>query len=168
MPKTKFRKWLEAVGDIRGWDVDEMLHDDTYDYEHFYNTQLKEAAAMLKKDANAHFTDVAKTAKHPTFSNESDFSGKFDLLHNPSGIVGGSWNDAPELGRNASRYTLSNSQLKNGWDINRTINYLTMAEDNGVELKLPNGTMPYINDAYFGGVLPAIEVVTNKRTRKRR
>lgn len=67
MPKTKFRKWLEAIGDIRGWDADEMLHDDTYNYELFYNMQPKEANALLTDDEDAHFTDIGKTAKHPSF-----------------------------------------------------------------------------------------------------
>lgn len=35
MPKTKYRRWLEDVAGIRGWDVQEMLNDNTYNYEHF-------------------------------------------------------------------------------------------------------------------------------------
>lgn len=168
MPKTKFRKWLEAIGDIRGWNINEMLYDDTYNYEHFYNARPKEAAAMLKKNAEAHFADVAKTAKHPTFSNLSDYSGKFNAIHNPFSIVGGNWNDEPALGRNASRYTLSNSQLRNNWDIYDTINYMSEAEDNGASIRLPNGQMPYIDNAYFAGILPNIIVRPNRRTNKRR
>ena len=113
MPKTKYRKWLEDVAGIRGWDAQEMLNDDTYNYEHFYNAQPKEAQAMLKKDADAHFSDIAKTALHPTFSVESDYSGKVSK-YNPKGIIGGTWSDAYRLGRNASRYTLSDSQMKHG------------------------------------------------------
>ena len=168
MPKTKFRKWLEAIGDIRGWDADEMLQDDTYDYERFYNMQPKEANALLTDAEDAHFTDIGKTAKHPSFSNESYYSGKFDLLHNPYSIVGGSWSDAPELGRKASKYTLSNSQLRNNWDINRTIDYMTMAENHGATIRLPNGNMPYIDNAYFAGILPNVVVRPNKHTKKRR
>lgn len=164
MPKTKYRRWLEDVAGIRGWDVQEMLNDNTYNYEHFYNAQPKEAQAMLKRNADAHFTDIAKTAFHPTFSIESDYSGKVSK-YNPKGIIGGTWSDAPSLGRNASRYTLSDSQMKNGWDVLRTIDYLSNAEQNGVELRMPNGSYPIIDGIRFGGVLPEI-IVTGKRKNK--
>lgn len=164
MPKTKYRKWLEDVAGIRGWDTQEMLNDDTYNYEHFYNVQPKEAQAMLKKDANAHFTDIAKTAFHPTFSVESDYSGKVSK-YNPKGIVGGTWSAAPKLGRNASRYTLSDSQMRHGWDVLRTIDYLSRAEPNGVELRLPDGSYPIVDGIRFGGILPEI-TVTGKRKNK--
>ena len=164
MPKTKYRRWLEDVAGIRGWDVQEMLNDNTYNYEHFYNAQPKEAQAMLKRNADAHFTDIAKTAFHPTFSIESDYSGKVSK-YNPKGIVGGTWSDAPNLGRNASRYTLSDSQMKHGWDVLRTIDYLSNAEQNGIELRMPNGSYPIIDGIRFGGVLPEI-IVIGKRKNK--
>ena len=164
MPKRKYRRWLEKVAGIKGWDVKEMLNDNEYNYEHFYNAQPKEAQAMLKKDADAHFSDIAKTAFHPTFSVESDYSGKVSK-YNPKGIIGGTWSDAPNLGRNASRYTLSDSQMKHGWDVLRTIDYLSNAEQNGVELRMPNGSYPIIDGIRFGGVLPEI-IVTGKRKNK--
>lgn len=158
MPNKKFRKWLEDIAGIRGWNVNEMLNDNTYNYEHFYNTQPHEAKDMLNQNSDAHFTDIAKTSNHPTFSIESDYSGKVSK-YNPRGIIGGTWSDAPKLGKNASRYTLSKSQLINNWNIPRTIDYLNMAEDNGVELRLPNGTMPYVDSDRFAGVLPTVYVV---------
>ena len=164
MPKTKYRRWLEDVAGIRGWDVQEMLNDNTYNYEHFYKEKKKEAQAMLKRNADAHFSDIAKTAFHPTFSVESDYSGKVSK-YNPKGIIGGTWSDAPNLGRNASRYTLSDSQMKHGWDVLRTIDYLSNAEQNGVELRMPNGSYPIIDGIRFGGVLPEI-IVTGKRKNK--
>lgn len=164
MPKTKYRKWLEDVAGIRGWDTQEMLNDDTYNYEHFYNVQPKEAQAMLKKDADAHFTDIAKTAFHPTFSVESDYSGKVSK-YNPKGIVGGTWSAAPKLGRNASRYTLSDSQMRHGWDVLRTIDYLSRAEPNGVELRLPDGSYPIVDGIRFGGILPEITVVGKRKNK---
>uniref|UniRef100_A0AAU8MKK3 Capsid protein n=1 Tax=Geladintestivirus 6 TaxID=3233138 RepID=A0AAU8MKK3_9CAUD len=157
MPKPKYRQWLEDVAGIRGWDVNEMIHDNTYNYEHFYNTQPKEAQAILKRNADAHFTDIAKTAFHPTFSIESDYSGKVNK-YNPKGIIGGTWSDAPNLGRKASRYTLSDSQMKHRWDVRRTIDYLTDAETNGAELRMPDGSYPIIDGIRFGGVLPEITV----------
>lgn len=158
MQKPKYIQWLENIARIRGWDVNEMINDNTYNYEHFYNAQPKEAQAMLKRNANAHFTDIAKTAFHPTFSVESDYSGKVSK-YNPQGIIGGSWSNAPKLGKNASRYTLSDSQMKHGWDVKRTIDYLTDAETEGVELRMPNGSYPIIDGIRFGGVLPEITVI---------
>ena len=164
MPKTKYRRWLEDVAGIRGWNVQEMLNDNTYNYEHLYNAQPKEAQAMLKKDADAHFSDIAKTAFHPTFSVESDYSGKVSK-YNPKGIVGGTWSAAPKLGRNASRYTLSDSQMRHGWDVLRTIDYLSRAEPNGVELRLPDGSYPIVDGIRFGGILPEITVVGKRKNK---
>nr|DAG96195.1 MAG TPA: hypothetical protein [Crassvirales sp.] len=157
MPKTKYRRWLETVAGIRGWDVQEMLNDNTYNYEHFYNAQPKEAQAMLTKDADAHFTDIAKTAFHPTFSVESDYSGKVSK-YNPKGIIGGTWSEAPYLGKKASRYTLSDSQMRHDWDVLRTIDYLSRAENNGVELRLPDNSLPIVDGIRFGGILPEVVV----------
>lgn len=161
MPKTKYRRWLEDVAGIRGWDTQEMLNDNTYNYEHFYNAQPKEAQAMLTKDADAHFTDIAKTAFHPTFSVESDYSGKVSK-YNPKGIIGGTWSAAPNLGRKASRYTLSDSQMRNGWDVLRTIDYLTRNENKGAKLVLPDNSYPVVDGISFGGVLPDVIVKERK------
>jgi len=46
---------------------------------------------MLTANPNAHFTDIGKTVYHPTFSNESIYSGKVSD-YNPRGTIGGSWN----------------------------------------------------------------------------
>ena len=165
MPKSKYRQWLEDVAGMRGQDVNEMIRDNIYNYEHFYNAQPKEAQAMLKRNADAHFTDIAKTAFHPTFSVESDYSGKVSK-YNPKGIIGGTWSDAPKLGRNASRYTLSDSQMKHGQDVLRTIDYLSNAEQNGVELVLPNGSYPIIDGIKFGGVLPEVTIIGKRKNKK--
>lgn len=157
MSKTKYRKWLETIAGIRGWDVQEMLNDNTYNYEHFYNAQPKEAQAMLAKDADVHFTDIAKTAFHPTFSVESDYSGKVSK-YNPKGIIGGTWSEAPYLGKKASRYTLSDSQMRHDWDVLRTIDYLSRAENNGVALRLPDNSLPIVDGIRFGGILPEVVV----------
>ena len=36
MAKDKFNKWIRSIADIRDLDVNEMLNDLTYNYEHFY------------------------------------------------------------------------------------------------------------------------------------
>lgn len=120
---------------------------------------------MLKDSPYAHFTDIAKTAFHPTFSNESDYSGK-PSVYNPKGIVGGSWSDASRLGKRGSRYTLSDSQMRNGWDVGRTIDYVSFNEPNGAEVRLPNGTMPRYDGAYFDAVLPTVEVIAKRKRKK--
>lgn len=158
MPRSKYRQWLTDVAAIRDWDANDMAADDTYDYELFYNHNRKDAENMLKEDSEAHFDDIGKTAKHPTFSNESYYSGRRSIK-NPRGIVGGRWSE--NNGR--WKYTLSQSQINNNWDIPRTIAYLEQAENNGVELRLPNGRMPIINGIRFGGVLPELVVIPNKR-----
>ena len=157
MPNPKYFKWLEQIASTRGWDVQDMLNDDTYNYEHFYNKQPELAIGLLNDSPTAHFTDIAKTVKHPTFSEESDYSGK-KSKYNPKGIKGGKWSTVNGKGR----YTFSDSQLKHGWDIRKTIDYMNYAEDNGVELRLPNGNKAYIDGAYFDRVLPTIEVFPSK------
>ena len=167
MPKPKYRQWLEEVAGLMNEDVNYLLNDPTYSYEYLYNNypqDRKQIIKDLKENNRAHFRDVAKTSNHPTFSVESDFSGKINK-YNPKGIIGGTWSDAPSLGKNASRYTLSDSQMKNGWDVLRTIDYLTDAETNGVELRMPNGSYPIIDGIRFGGVLPEI-TITSKRKNK--
>ena len=131
----------------------------------FYDTKPLEAERMLHDDPYAHFEDIAKTAFHPTFSIESDYNGR-PSVYNPRGIVGGSWSDALRLGKKGSRYTLSDSQMRNGWDVGRTIDYVGFNEPNGAEVRLPNGTMPRYDGAYFDAVLPIVEIV-GKRKRKK-
>lgn len=163
MPKTKFRQWLEKIADIRGESVNNMLNDDTYDYQIYYNTYPKQAKDMLNADSEEHFNDIGKTVYHPSFSNESAYSGKFDLIHNPRGIIGGIWSDNPNIGHRGTTYTLSKSQMDNDWDVGRTMDYLSRNEVNGVQLRLPNGNIPKFGDTYFGGVLPQIIIKPKKK-----
>jgi hypothetical protein len=72
---------------------------------------------MYEDDPNynmeeGHFVDTYKTAYHPTFSEESMYSGKRSQ-YNPEGIIGGSWdesaksfylNDSRQSKRKAQRY----------------------------------------------------------------
>ena len=108
----------------------EMLNDPTYNYKEFYEGQPFLANAMLYAPEFAHFSDYAKTMYHPTFSNESIYSGKVSD-YNPYGIVGGSWNEE------GTEYTPSMSQLANYWNYNKTRNYLDHAEDHPVKINLP-------------------------------
>lgn len=160
MAKNKFRRWLEDVIAVKNWDdttPDDLINDPTYDYELFYNKQPNEAKAMLKRNVDAHFTDIGKTVYHPTFSNESYYSGR-KSIKNPKGIVGGTWS-----GDNKPRYTLSQSQVDNNWDVDRTIDYMSDAENEGVEIRMPNGRMVRYKNGYFNKVLPEIIVKPKKK-----
>lgn len=168
MPKPKYRQWLEEVAGLMNEDVNYLNNDPTYSYKYLYDNypqDRKQIIKDLKVNNRAHFRDAAKTFNHPTFSVESDFSGKVSK-YNPKGIIGGTWSDAPRLGRNASRYTLSDSQMKHGWDVLRTIDYLSNAEQNGVELVLPNGSYPIIDGIKFGGVLPEVTIIGKRKNKK--
>lgn len=61
------------------------LNDNTYNYRGYYNK-------YPNGDGNAlsHWTDEFKTVWHPTFSDESIYSGK-KSQYNPNGLKGGHW-----------------------------------------------------------------------------
>lgn len=61
------------------------LNDNTYNYREYYNKYPNSNANAL-----THWTDEFKTVYHPTFSNESIYSGK-KSQYNPQGLVGGHW-----------------------------------------------------------------------------
>lgn len=142
--KDDFYTWLDQIGDKKAQEwtqapmkslstdevYTEMLNDPTYNYKEFYEGRPFMANAMLYAPAFAHFDDYAKTMYHPTFSNQSIYSGKVSD-YNPYGIVGGSWNEE------GTEYTPSMSQLANYWNYNKTRNYLDNAEDHPVKINLP-------------------------------
>lgn len=142
--KDNFYSWLDQIADKKAQEwtqapmkpltTDEvyadMLNDPTYNYKTFYDLQPYMAERMLTADPNAHFTDIGKTMYHPTFSNESAYSG-WVSDYNPLGIIGGSWNEE------GTEYTPSMSQLANYWNYNRTRDYLDQAEDHPVKINLP-------------------------------
>lgn len=142
--KDDFYTWLDQIADKKAQEwtqapmkplsadevYTEMLNDPTYNYKTFYEGRPFMANAMLYAPAFAHFDDYAKTMYHPTFSNQSVYSGKVSD-YNPYGIVGGSWNEE------GTEYTPSMSQLANYWNYNKTRNYLDHAEDHPVKINLP-------------------------------
>ena len=67
-----------AERNYKNWGFDNVdaaliyaLNDNTYNYRGYYNKYPKSNA-----DSNTHWTDEFKTVYHPTFSNESIYSGK--------------------------------------------------------------------------------------------
>ena len=142
--KNDFYSWMDKLADKKAQDwtkapmkpLDpllvemQMLNDPTYNYETFYNLQPFMAERMLQADPDAHFTDIAKTMYHPTFSDESIFSGNVSDF-NPLGIIGGRWNKA------GTEYTPSASQLQNYFNYDVTRDYLDRNEDHPVKINLP-------------------------------
>lgn len=62
-----------------------ILNANDYDYRGYYTKYPNSRA-----NANTHWTDEFKTVFHPTFSNESKYSGKISKF-NPKGVTGGIW-----------------------------------------------------------------------------
>ena len=59
--------------------------DPTYDYRTYYNSVTPYERALIRfAPQGTHFTDIGKTPKHPTFSNESKYSN--------DKTTGGTWN----------------------------------------------------------------------------
>ena len=75
-------------------------------------------------------TEDKDTKYHPTFSDESIFSGNISDF-NPLGIIGGHWNEA------GTEYTPSASQLQNYFNYDVTRDYLNRNEDHPVKINLP-------------------------------
>lgn len=127
--KGGYTKWKEKIKEHKGINIDE---DPTYDYEGFYYSNPSRAWDMMNKDSNAHFTDEFKTSLHPSFSNESRYSG-YKNRYNPNGITGGTWLDD-------YNYQLSQSQFENDWNTDRTLDYFEVAEAHPVRLYGPDGS----------------------------
>lgn len=62
-----------------------VLNDNTYDYRGYYSKYPNS-----RVNADTHWPDEFKTVYHPTFSEESIYSGKKSKF-NPEGIIGGHW-----------------------------------------------------------------------------
>lgn len=80
--KDNWQLWGEPSEDVA---LTRILNDNVYDYRGYYNKYPQSQA-----NSNTHWTDEFKTAYHPTFSNESRYSGKKSKF-NPLGLKGGYW-----------------------------------------------------------------------------
>ena len=126
-----FSRWKKQIKNYKGIDVD---NDATYDYRGFYFDNPDNAWKLLKDRPDAHFTDKFKTSKHPTFSNESIYSG-VKHQYNPNGIKGGKWLDD-------YNYIMSDDMLKAyNYDISNTRKYLDEAESQHVNVYAPDGSI---------------------------
>ena len=80
--KENWQKWGDPSEDAA---LTRILNSNDYNYREYYNKYPESQA-----NADTHWTDEFKTVWHPTFSNESIYSGK-KSEYNPDGLVGGMW-----------------------------------------------------------------------------
>ena len=139
-----YTKWKEAIIQQRPLMSEDMnAENPTYDYESYYLDNMEDAWKMVLGDPNAHFPDTYKTSLHPTFSNQSKYSGHINK-YNPEGIVGGEWPDN-------YNYILSEDQVNRNWDTDNTLFYLKNSDPN-VTLRMPD----------YSEILPSVTVVGRK------
>ena len=121
------------------------LNNNTYNYRGYYNK-------YPKGDGNAkdHWPDDFKTVYHPTFSNESIYSGK-KSQYNPKGLKSGYWIGKTFMPANWQRTNI-------GEETFRPINWQRNEKKNGGK------STNYVTTGGTGYVFPAINVngVINK------
>lgn len=129
--RGSYQAWKQAIKEHKGIDIDK---DPTYDYEGYYRSNPEHAWAFLNDDPEAHFTDKYKTAAHPSFSDESIYSGTRNK-YNPTGMRGGRW-------MGDTRYMMSQDMLDaNNYDVSKTRNYFKEAEERPMTILAPDGSI---------------------------
>ena len=141
-----YLKWKKEIAKHKGIDID---NDKTYNYQAFFEEDPQRAWDMLKKDSEAHFTDKYKTVWHPTFSDESVYSGH-KSKYNPQGLVGGHWE--------GNTFRMSDSLYNSPVSMDERQQYLIDNEHNGVSLLESDGTLPVYDGIPWGGVLPEVTI----------
>lgn len=123
------------------------LNCNGYNYRGYYNK-------YPNGDGNAkdHWTDEFKTIYHPTFSNESIYSGK-KSQYNPNGIIGGHWvNDGAIKIPYEPEYTFHPSLIQSIEKRNKKAN-------GGIHYKIKKGdTLSKIAKSYTGNALRYDEI----------
>lgn len=145
-----YNSWANALANKWGISIRDLEQDD-YNYKDFYLAHPYMANAILHDRNGAHFPDTYKLPTHPTFSEESVYSGKNG---NP---IGGHWIENPNALQRWT-YQLSPDQVRNNWNVKRTLEYAGDAEDQGFRITDSTGKLPVVNDIIHGGILPAITV----------
>ena len=141
-----YQDWKTKISKYKHIDID---HDNTFDYEGFYNSDPDNAYRSLNDDPTAHFDDTYKTVYHPTFSDLSIYSGKVDPRFNPKGLKGGHW-------VNEHKYI---SPKETPVSMDDRINYIIDAENNGVQLRTYDDQPIWLDDGTrWDGVLPQVIV----------
>lgn len=141
--------WKEKASRYKHLNID---NDRTYDYEGWYNENPRRAWDFLNDSPDAHFDDKYKTVYHPTFSTQSKYSGVIDSKFNPQGLVGGTWS------KDNHTFTMSPDDYRGPVSMDERKAYLENAEDNGVQLREADGSLPVYDNIIWGGVLPNVTV----------
>lgn len=152
--------WASKASAYKGIPIEPNQRD--FDYYGWYNTPIPPYRgaygqyAFLKGDPNAHFTDFNKGVYHPTFSTGSKYSGVRNAQFNPFGYKGGVWvNDHKYIEPQYSPISTD-----------RRIDYLNMAENNGVQLRAYGDQPIWFDDgSRFDGVLPEVMVTAPRANR---
>lgn len=120
----------------------QALNDNTYNYRGYYNKYPNG-----KGNARDHWSDKFKTVYHPTFSNESIYSGK-KSQYNPNGLKGGYWIGETFMPASYQRTNIGEQTfIPINWKRNKKKN-------GGVHYKVKKGdTLSKIAQQYTGNVL---------------
>lgn len=167
----EYNQWLnsEANTNSKLWNtsfeeaLNQMKNSRDYNYRVYYDAMKanpNNPEYQRDEKGNYHYNDIGKSVYHPTASKGSIYSGKVDPTYNPTGAVFGDWLD--------HEYRLSDDMLRAGANPYVTADYLSDAENNGVNLRDENGYMfrdwRYPEETYIGGVLPEVEVLAKPIT----
>lgn len=142
-----YNSWKKRLKNRMHINVDS---DNTYDYEGYYNSNPEEAWKIANGDPEGHFPDDYKTVYHPTFSNYSIYDAKYHPKYNPQALHGGRWE--------GNKYIVHRDQYHGPVDFDERLNYLQVAENNGVSLREADGTWPEFDGIPLAGVLPNVTV----------
>lgn len=85
MEKVAKENWKDWGDESEDAALVRILNDNSYDYRGYYNKYPESEA-----NAETHWSDEFKTVYHPTFSDESIYSGNKSKF-NPDGLIGGHW-----------------------------------------------------------------------------
>lgn len=143
-------QWKDDIQQYKGINTD----DKSYDYDRFFKENPKAAWGILNDRPDAHFTDIYKGSFHPSASNGSVYSGKYDSVFNPKAKQFGTWY-GDHLYRAPKNPDAS-------WD--NIIDNAIYNEPGGLTVVDYNYNLPYLRDgSFFGGSLPEITVTRNKK-----
>lgn len=140
--QMSYEDWLQKAIAYKG--LDDLKG---YDYQGWYNEDPKRAYAFLNDDPEAHFDDKYKTVYHPTFSDQSIYSGVVHPVFNPNGLKGGKWiSDHKYISPRISPVSMDDR-----------INYVNDAENDGVQIRTFKDEPLWMDDGTrYDGVLPNV------------
>ena len=121
----------------------QALNDNTYNYRGYYNKYPNG-----KGNAVDHWTDEFKTVYHPTFSDESIYSGK-KSQYNPKGLKGGTW--IGEYFVPSLDLLIERNKFKEGGESTNYINTIGLGY---IFNKYGKKTIDFIRKRLYNNVLP--------------